>query len=82
MPVLRASAGARDAITLARLHAAGLVPAVWAPPPEVRDLRALTAQRRRLMDQRTAARTLLHELLRRYRLMAPGADRLAADRPD
>lgn len=41
MPALRTSAGARDAIALARLHAAGLVPALWAPPPEVRDLRAL-----------------------------------------
>src|SRR5205085_3934931 len=82
MPALRAGAGARDAITLAQLHAAGLVPALWAPPPEVRDLRALTAQRRCLLDQRSAARTLLHELLRRYRLTPPGADRLAADRPD
>jgi transposase len=82
VPALRARAGACDAIALARLHAAGLVPAVWAPPPEVRDLRALTAQRRRLLDQRSAARTLLHELLRRYRLTPPGADRLAADRPD
>jgi transposase len=82
MPALRTGAGARDMITLARLHAAGLVPALWAPPPEVRDLRALTAQRRRLLDQRSAARTLLHELLRRYRLTPPGNDRLAADRPD
>jgi transposase len=82
MPALRTSAGARDAIALARLHAAGLVPALWAPPPEVRDLRALTAQRRRLLDQRSGARTLLHELLRRYRLTPPGADRLAADRTD
>jgi transposase len=80
MPALRASA--RDTIALARLHAAGLVPALWAPPPEVRDLRALTALRRRMLDQRSAARTLLHQLLRRYRLTPPGADRLAADRPD
>ncbi len=82
MPALRTSAGARDAIALARLHAAGLVPALWAPPPEVRDLRALTAQRRHLLGQRAAARSLLHELLRRYRLTPPGADRLAADQPD
>jgi transposase len=82
MPALRASTGAHDAIALARLHAAGLVPALWAPPPEVRDLRALTAQRRRLLNQRSAARALLHDLLRRYRLTPPGADRLAADRPD
>jgi hypothetical protein len=78
MPALRA----RDVIALAQLHAAGLAPALWTPPPEVRNLRALTAQRRRLLDQRSAARTLLHELLRRYRLTPPSADRLAADRPD
>jgi transposase len=48
----------------------------------VRELRALTAQRRRLLNQRSAARTVLHQLLRRYRLTPPGADRLAADRPD
>jgi transposase len=82
LPALRTGAGGRDAIALARLHAAGLVPALWAPPPDVRDLRALTAQRRRLLNQRSAARTLLHELLRRYRLTPPGTDRLAADRPD
>ena len=82
MPALRTGTGARDVIGLARLHAAGLVPALWAPPPEVRDLRVLIAQRRRLLNQRSAARTLLHELLRRYRLTPPGADRLAADRPD
>ncbi|MEP7188330.1 MAG: transposase [Roseiflexaceae bacterium] len=82
LPALRTSTGARDAIALARLHAVGLVPALWAPPLEVRDLRALTAQRRRLLNQRSAARTLLHELLRRYRLTPPGTDRLAADRPD
>jgi transposase len=58
------------------------LPAVWALPPEISDLRALTARRRRLLDQRSAARTLLHELLRRYRLTPPGSDRLAADRPD
>lgn len=82
LPALRTSTGARDAIALARLHAVGLVPALWAPPLEVRDLRALTAQRRRLLNQRSAARTLLHELLRRYRLTPPGTDRLATDRPD
>jgi len=82
MPALSATAGARDTIALARLHAAGLVPALWAPPAEVRDLRALVAQRRHMLGQRSAARNLLHELLRRYRLTPPGADRLAADRPD
>jgi transposase len=81
MPGLHAGAGAREAIALAQLHAAGLVPALWAPPPEVRDLRAQIGQRRRLLNQRSAARSTLHELLRRYRLTPPGADRLAADQP-
>jgi transposase len=79
LPALRGPAGPGDTIALARLHAAGLVPALWAPPPE---LRALVARRRQLLEQRSAARHLLHELLRRYRLTPPGADRLAADRPD
>jgi transposase len=82
LPALRAGAGARDAIALAQLHADGLVPALWAPPPEVRGLRALVAERRRLLSQRSAARTTLHQLLRRYCLTPPGADRLAADQPD
>jgi transposase len=80
LPALGRAAG--DTIALARLHSAGLVPALWAPPPEVRALRALVALRRQLLEQRSAARNLLHELLRRYRLTPPGADRLAADRPD
>lgn len=82
LPALGRPAGPGDTLALARLHAAGLVPALWAPPPEVRELRALVAQRRQLLDQRSAARNLLHELLRRYRLTPPGADRLAADQPD
>jgi transposase len=82
MPALSATAGARDTIALARLHAAGLVPALWAPPAAVRDLRALVAQRRHVLEQRSAARNLLHALLRRYHLTPPGADRLAVDRPD
>ena len=44
---------ARDSTTLARLLAAGLIPAVWVPPPHVRDLRMLLAHRQRLVRQRT-----------------------------
>lgn len=77
--LLPASAGARDMISLARLHAAGLVPALWVPPAHVRDLRALAAHRRRLLIQRAEGRETLHGLLRRYRLNPPGLDRLGAD---
>jgi transposase len=75
-----AEADPRDAIVLARLHASGLVPALWVPPAHVRDARALVAHRRRLLAQRAEARTALHDLLRRYRLSPPGRDRLGADR--
>jgi transposase len=78
----RSATSAGDTINLARMHAAGLVPGLWVPPPATRDLRAITAHRRRLIIQRAEARDLLHAMLRRYRLTPPGADRLAADRPD
>lgn len=82
LPVSAAPGDPRDTIKLARLHAAGLVPALWVPPPYVRDMRALAAHRRRLLAQRAAARDTLHDLLRRHALRPPGADRLAADRRD
>ena len=36
-----------DALALARLLAAGMLPTVWVPPVEVRELRGLTAHRQR-----------------------------------
>jgi hypothetical protein len=39
----------RAVLHLARLLAANLIPEVWVPPPEVRELRALLAHRRRLI---------------------------------
>jgi hypothetical protein len=38
----------RDVMKLARLSAAGLMPEVWVPPVEVRELRALLAHRRQV----------------------------------
>jgi transposase len=75
-------ASPRDTLNLARMHAAGLVPALWVPPAHARGLRALAAHRRRLLDQRAEARGALHDILRRYRLQPPGRDRLGADRLD
>lgn len=48
----RVKTDTRDTLHLARLLAANLIPQVWVPPPAVRELRALVAQRGRLVSQR------------------------------
>jgi transposase len=62
---------ARDTLKLARLLAAGLLPAIWVPPHHVRDLRALVAYRQRLVRQRTQARNRLQSVLHRHNLVVP-----------
>lgn len=81
LPSLGVSAEPRDALKLARMHAGGLVPALWAPDPAVRELRALSAQRRRLIQQHAAASGVLARLIERCRLSPPARDRLAAGDP-
>lgn len=66
-----------DTIKLARLLAAGLIPAVWVPPEPVRQLRALVSHRRRLIRQRTQARQRLHSLLHRHNLTPPEGELFA-----
>jgi transposase len=61
----------RDALTLARLLAAHMLPSVWVPPTEVRELRALVAHRERLVKQRTQIRNRLRAVLIRHNLVAP-----------
>ncbi|GHO50380.1 IS110 family transposase [Ktedonospora formicarum] len=61
----------RDTIKLASLLAANLIPAVWVPPPAVRELRALVTHRNRLVKQRTQAANRLHSVLHRYNLDPP-----------
>lgn len=61
----------RDALHLARLLAAGFIPAVWVPPLPVRELRALLAQRQRLRRQGTRIRNQLQGLLHAHNLPAP-----------
>src|SRR4051794_36877953 len=68
----------RDALNLARLLAAGLVPAVWVPPAEVRELRALVSHRQRLVRQRTQARNRLPSVLHRHNLVGPAGKPFAA----
>lgn len=62
---------AQDAIKLARLLAAGLVPSVWVPPEPVRQLRGLVSHRQRLIRQRTQARNRLHSVLQRHNWTPP-----------
>ncbi len=62
---------ARDTLHLARLLAAGLIPTVWIPPQEVRELRALIAHRNRLIRQRTQAKNRLRSALHRYNIVPP-----------
>lgn len=82
LPAIFTSDDPREALKLARLLAGGLVPTIWVPPPEVRDLRALSAYRRRLILQHSEASGQLQDLMRRHGLVPPGAHRLGTDRPD
>jgi transposase len=68
----RVKTDARDTIKLARLLAGELIPAVWVPPAEVRELRGLVAHRRRLINLRTPARNRLHAVLQRHNIIPSG----------
>ena len=61
----------KDVLRLAKLLAANMLPIVWVPPPEVRELRALGAHRRRLVRDRTRLRNRLHSVLHRHNLKQP-----------
>ena len=55
----------KAALTLAQLHAAGLLSGVWIPPVEVRELRAVIAQRSKMVRLSTQAKNRLNSLLHR-----------------
>ena len=65
---------------LANLHAVGLLPPVWVPPQEVRDQRALVAQRAKMMRLATQARNRLHAVLHRHHLLPEKGDLFAPDK--
>jgi transposase len=75
----RVKTDARDSINLARLLAAGLIPSVWIPPTEVRELRALVAPRHRLIRQRTQTRHRLPSLLHRQKRVPRAGSIFAAE---
>jgi len=69
----------RDALTLAKLLSANMIPSVWVPPQHVRDLRAIIAHRNRLVSQRTAAKNRMHSVLHCHNLHPPEGDPFSAD---
>jgi transposase len=56
---------------LARLLAKDLLVGIWVPPVEVRELRALVAQRSKLTRLSTQAKNRLHAILQRHHLAPP-----------
>ena len=65
----------RDTLILARLLAANMIPAIWVPPVEVRNLRYLLAQRRQLMGMHTQAVNRMHSVAHRHHLSHPKGKR-------
>jgi transposase len=78
----RVKTDSRDTIKLASLLAANLIPAVWVPPQEVRELRALVTHRNRLVQQRTQAANRLHSVLHRHHLESPPGQPFALHQRD
>ncbi len=56
---------------LARLLAKDLLTGIWVPPVEVRELRALIAQRGKLTQLSTQAKNRLHAILQRHHIAPP-----------
>ncbi len=56
---------------LAQLLAAGLLPPVWVPPQDVREIRSLVAGRRRTVALSTEAKNTLHAILHAHHLLPP-----------
>jgi transposase len=62
----------KAALALAQLHAAGMLEGVWIPPEPVRYLRAVIAQREKMVRLSTQAKNRLSSLLQRRHLEYPG----------
>jgi len=56
---------------LARLLAKGLLVGIWVPPQEIRELRGLVAQRKKMTGLVTQAKNRLHAVLQRHHLAPP-----------
>lgn len=64
---------------LARLLAKGLLVGIWVPPQDVRDRRALIAQRNKMTRLSTQAKNRLHAVLHRHHLLPPEGDLFHAE---
>ncbi|MFZ1041684.1 MAG: IS110 family transposase [Anaerolineales bacterium] len=67
---------------LARLLAKGLLVSVWVPPVEVRELRALVAQRTKMTRLATQAKNRLHAVLQRHHLTPPEGNLFHVDQTE
>ncbi len=70
----------KAAHALAEHHAVGLLPGVWIPPQEVRDLRGLVAERTKMRRLATQAKNRLHAVMHRHHFVPP--DEKALFHPD
>lgn len=61
----------RDAIVLARLTSANILPTIWVPPTAVRELRSLIAQRKNHIKSRTRVKNRMHGILMRRHIQRP-----------
>lgn len=62
----------RDSRTLADLQKAGLIPAIYVPPKDVRELKNVLRQRMFLVRLRTMVKNRIHQLLDRNHVENPG----------
>ncbi len=69
----------KAALTLAQLHAAGLLPGIWVPPVEIRELRALVAHRMKMVRLSTQAKNRLHSTLHRHHIPLPDGEAFTED---
>ena len=68
----------KAALTLAQLLASHLLPSIWIPPIQVRELRALVAHRNKMVRFSSTAKCRLHALLQCKGIEAPRAVELFA----
>ena len=59
---------------LARLLAKGLLVGIWVPPQEIRELRGLVAQRKKMTGLTTQAKNRLQAVLQRHHLLPPAGN--------
>ncbi|MBC8331112.1 MAG: IS110 family transposase [Anaerolineae bacterium] len=59
-----------------------MLPGIWVPPVEVRELRALVAYRKRMVSLSTQAKNRLQAILHRNRIMPPEGETFTDDKLD